>query len=123
IHVNALSPGAFTRMVAAAMDETSPMYRHAQDHLPAELSSPALAWLCHDACPATGECIDAVGGAVQRMFISQTPGIRDEALTIESVAEHWDAVMSPQGAVTVGLGMHDTSTWKIKPYRANRTNA
>ncbi|EJL23172.1 SDR family NAD(P)-dependent oxidoreductase [Novosphingobium sp. AP12] len=123
IHVNALSPGAFTRMVAAMMDEDSPMFQHARANLPAELSSPAMAWLCHEACPVTGECIDAAGGAVQRTYMAQTTGIRDQALTIETVAARWEAIVAAQDAAILGLGTHDTSTWKIKPYRAERLDA
>lgn len=123
IQVNALSPGAFTRMVAAMMDDDSPMYRHAQANLPAELSSPAMAWLCHEDCAVTGECIDAVGGAVQRTYMAQTSGIRDEALTIETVAARWEEIVAPQDAAILGLGTHDTSTWKIKPYCAERADA
>jgi NAD(P)-dependent dehydrogenase (short-subunit alcohol dehydrogenase family) len=123
IHVNALSPGAFTRMVAAMMDEDSPMFQHARANLPAELSSPAMAWLCHEDCAVTGECIDAVGGAVQRTYMAQTPGIRDDALTIETIAGRWEEIVAPQEGEIVGLGMHDTGTWKIKPYRAERADA
>lgn len=117
IHVNALSPGGYTRLVASMMEEDSPMLQHAKANLPSELSSPALAWLCHEECQITGECIDSVGGAVQRTFISQTQGIADPTLTIESVAARWDEIVASHDAVTVGLGVHDTSTWKIKPYR------
>lgn len=122
IQVNAVSPGAFTRLVASMMDEDSPMLQHSRDNLPAELASPALAWLCHEACAVTGECIDAVGGAVQRTVMMQTAGIADPALTIETVATRWDEIVAPTEAEIIGLGLHDTSTWKIKPYPAQETH-
>ena len=36
------------------------MYRHASENLPPELVSPVVAFLAHEKCPVTGECIDAV---------------------------------------------------------------
>ena len=62
IKVNAVNPGAFTRMVAAQQEPTSSMYQYAQKNLPAELVSPVIAYLAHQDCPVTGECIEAVGG-------------------------------------------------------------
>lgn len=122
IQVNALSPGGYTRLVASMMEDGSPMLEHARANLPCELSSPALAWLCHEDCKATGECIDSVGGAVQRTFISQTRGIADPAITIEDVAARWDEIVATQAASVVELGTHDTTTWRIKPYQAERTH-
>lgn len=123
IHVNALSPGAFTRMVSAMLQDDSPMLQHSRDNLPAELSSPALAWLCHEACEANGECIDSVGGAVQRTFIARTRGIVSPTLTIEDVAAQWNAIVSEDGAETVGLASFDTSDWKIRPYAVENQDA
>ena len=123
IHVNALSPGAFTRMVSAMLQEDSPMLQHSREHLPAELSSPALAWLCHEACEANGECIDSVGGAVQRTFIARTRGIASPCLTIEDVAARWNAIVAEDGAETVGLASFDTSDWKIRPYAVENQDA
>ena len=120
IKVNAFSPGAFSRMVSAMMDEESPMLRHARAELPAELASPALAWLCHEDCPTTGECIDSAGGAVQRTYIAQTPGVATQSLTVEDVAAGWDAILDARDAQAVGLGTHDTTAWKIKPYNPER---
>ena len=61
IKANALSPGAFTRMVAATLQDDSPLLQHARANLPPELSSPAVAFLAHESCPVTGECIEFGG--------------------------------------------------------------
>ncbi len=116
IKVNAVSPGAFTRLAAALLEQDSPLLQYSREHLPAELSSPALAFLCHETCPVTGECIDSVGGQVQRSFISRTQGFTDAQLTIETVARHWSEIMSEEGAEPVGIADLDTSGWKMRPY-------
>jgi NAD(P)-dependent dehydrogenase (short-subunit alcohol dehydrogenase family) len=121
IQVNALSPGAFTRMVSAMLQDDSPLLQHSRANLPAELSSPALGWLCHEDCRANGECIDAVGGTVQRTFIARTRGIANPALTIEDVAEQWPAIIAEEEAETVGIANFDTAEWKIRPYARGET--
>jgi NAD(P)-dependent dehydrogenase (short-subunit alcohol dehydrogenase family) len=116
IKVNAVSPGAYSRLAASMMEPDSPLLAHARDHLPAALSSPAFAYLCHEACPVTGECIDSLGGVVQRSFICRTAGIVDPDVTIETVSARWDEIMAEAGAANVGVGMIDTSSWKLRPY-------
>lgn len=120
IKVNAVSPGAFTRLVSSTLEDDSPLLQHSKEHLPAEICSPAVAFLAHESCPVNGECIDSVGGTVQRTFISRTAGFTDPDLTIEAVAERWDEVMAQQGAETVGIADMDTSEWKFRPYETAR---
>lgn len=116
IKVNAVIPGAFTRLVVSSLEDESPLLQNSKDNLPAELCSPAVAFLAHENCPVTGECIDSVGGMVQRSFIGRTSGITDPQLTIEAVAENWDRIMDQSGAETIGVGAMDTADWKIRPY-------
>jgi NAD(P)-dependent dehydrogenase (short-subunit alcohol dehydrogenase family) len=118
IKVNAVNPGAFSRMIDAQQQETSPMHRYAKDHLPAELVSPVVALLAHENCPVTGECIESVGGAVRRVYIAQTSGFSDPALTMETVAARWSEVMSGACDSLIGLGIHDPAAdWHVKPYK------
>lgn len=116
IKVNAISPGAFTRLVSSMLEEDSPLLAAAREHMPPELSSPVVAVLAHEQCPVTGECIDSAGGAVQRTYIARTPGFVDPAQTVETLAARWDEVMDETGAETVGVAAFDTSEWKIRPY-------
>jgi NAD(P)-dependent dehydrogenase (short-subunit alcohol dehydrogenase family) len=116
IKVNAISPGAFTRLVSAMLEDDSPLLLAARDHMPPGLSSPAVAVLAHEDCPVTGECIDSAGGAVQRTYIARTRGIADPAQTVETLAARWGEVMDEEGAEPVGVGTFDTSEWKIRPY-------
>ena len=120
IKVNAVSPGAFTRMVAAAMEDSSPLLQHAKANLQPELSSPAVAFLAHEACPVTGECIDSVGGEIWRSYMARTAGITDREHTIETLAERWDEIMAGACDGLLGIATFDTSEWQLKPYDGNR---
>lgn len=117
IKVNAVNPGAFTRMVAAQQEDTSPLYQHAREHLPPELVSPVVALLAHDSCPVTGECIEAVGGEVSRLYLARTAGFADRSLTVETVAEHWPEIMAGAHESIICQGAMDPTQWHVKPYR------
>lgn len=117
IKVNTVHPGAYTRMVRAQRHESCPLYQYAQQNLPAELSSPAVAYLAHENCPVSGECLETVGGEVRRVYIAQSEGFTDRDLTIEKVAAHWGEIMgNPQDGM-VGLGSVETTDGHINPYR------
>jgi NAD(P)-dependent dehydrogenase (short-subunit alcohol dehydrogenase family) len=121
IKANAVNPGAFTRMVAAQQAPTSPMYRHASENLPPELVSPVVAFLAHRNCPVTGECIEAVGGDVRRVYLAQTAGFGDRDLSLEVVAARWDEVTAGSTEGLIAHGTFDPRQWDIKPYRAAKT--
>jgi NAD(P)-dependent dehydrogenase (short-subunit alcohol dehydrogenase family) len=118
IKVNAVSPGGYTRLVISTLEEDSPLLAQSREHLPPELSSPAVAFLAHESCPVNGECIDSVGGAVQRCYIARSEGFADRDHSIETIAERWAEVMDESHATTVGLALMDTSDWKFRPYRS-----
>jgi len=120
IKVNTVNPGGYTRMLLAQQYETSPMYQHAKVNLPAELVSPAVAYLAHESCPVTGECFDVMGGTVQRSYIAQTDGFTDPELTVEKLVQRWGEVMGDPKDAVLGLGSVDTEQWHIIPY-ARRT--
>lgn len=121
IKVNAVSPGGYTRLVISTLEEDSPLLAHSKEHLPAHLSSPAVAFLAHESCPVNGECIDSVGGEVQRCYIARTAGFNQGGHTIETIAERWFEVMDEAGAATVGLAAMDTSGWGLRGYPAAGT--
>jgi NAD(P)-dependent dehydrogenase (short-subunit alcohol dehydrogenase family) len=116
IKVNAVNPGGYTRLAMSTLEDDSPLLVHSKANLPPELSSPAVGFLAHESCPVTGECIDSVGGEVQRCYIARSIGFNERGHTIETIAERWSEVMDTQGAVTVGLAAMDTSAWKMRPY-------
>lgn len=120
IKVNAVSPGAFTRMISAQQEETSPLLQHAKASLPAELVAPVVAWLAHERCPVSGECVEAVGGEVRRVYLAQTPGFADRDLTLETVAARWDEAMAGAADGLIGCAGFDTAEWGLKPYRGGK---
>lgn len=122
IKVNTVNPGAFTRMVAAQQDATSSMYQYAQQNLPADLVSPVVAYLAHQRCDITGECIEAVGGQVRRVYLAQTSGFTDRDLSLETVARRWQEVMADSGDNVIGIAAQDTSQWNFKRYRPRGVN-
>jgi molybdopterin biosynthesis enzyme MoaB len=94
------------------------MYRHAKENLPAELVSPVVAFLAHEECPVTGECIEAVGGEVRRIYLAGTRGFTDRNLTPEAVQARWNEVVAGSAATLIAHGAFDPAQWDIKPYRA-----
>lgn len=116
IKVNAVNPGAFTRMLVAQQKESSPMFGFARDNLPPELSSPAVAFLAHEDCPVAGECIDSVGGEIRRTFLAQTRGFKDANLTVEMIGERWDQVMANADAALLPVGEFDPTEWDPRDY-------
>jgi NAD(P)-dependent dehydrogenase (short-subunit alcohol dehydrogenase family) len=120
IKVNVVNPGAFTRMMTSQQDEANPMVDYARTHLSAELASPVVAFLAHEGCPVTGECIEAVGGEVRRTYLAQTPGFTDRSLTLETLASRWDEVMAGADSSLVPIAAMDTSQWGFRPYRSAR---
>ena len=116
IKANSIIPGALTRMVFAAQEDTSPLIKHQREHMPPELVSPAVAFLAHRDCPFTGECIESMGGHISRMYLARTPGFNAVDMTIETLAERWQEAMAGTDA---GIFRHDDSDpreWHIKPY-------
>ncbi|MGE4303316.1 MAG: SDR family NAD(P)-dependent oxidoreductase [Novosphingobium sp.] len=116
IKANAVSPGAYTRMVISSFEDDSPLLAHSKQSLQPELCAPAVVFLAHESCPVNGECIDSVGGDVQRCYISRTKGFSDRDQTVETIAERFAEVMDEAGAETVGLAAMDTSDWGIRAY-------
>lgn len=119
IKVNTVHPGGFTRMLLAQQFDTSPMYQYAQANLPADLVSPVVAFLAHESCPVSGECFDAMGGEVRRVYIAQSEGIVDRQLSPETVARRWDEVMGAPRDTVLGLSKVDSSEWHVIPYEGN----
>ncbi|MDX3191696.1 SDR family NAD(P)-dependent oxidoreductase [Streptomyces sp. MN03-5084-2B] len=95
ILVNAVAPGAGTRMAENAAGSLSPeVMEYLRTQLRPEHVAPVVAFLAHPACQVTGEVFNAAGGAVNRLALVTTTGIQDPALTVETVAERFGEVMA-----------------------------
>jgi hypothetical protein len=62
-------------------------------HMPPELVAPVAAYLVSADCRITGEVLNAAGGAVSRMVMVNSPGIRDQDLTPEVVADRLEEIL------------------------------
>jgi NAD(P)-dependent dehydrogenase (short-subunit alcohol dehydrogenase family) len=94
VKVNSIAPGAFTRMVIGSQEEDCMTFQGTKAHMPAEVVSPAVAFLAHEHCPVNGECFDVMAGSVRRIYMAQTKGIAESDITIEKIAARWDEVMA-----------------------------
>ncbi|WP_280493347.1 SDR family NAD(P)-dependent oxidoreductase [Nocardia asiatica] len=95
IKVNAIAPGAGTRMAEAAADTLSPeIMEYMRTALLPEHVAPVVAYLVHPDCQVTGEVFNVAGGIVNRLALVNTVGIHDPSLTVETVAEQFEQIMA-----------------------------
>jgi 3-hydroxyacyl-CoA dehydrogenase/3a,7a,12a-trihydroxy-5b-cholest-24-enoyl-CoA hydratase len=93
VAANAISPGAFTRMVENTARDPALNAALARN-LDAGLVAPAVAWLCHPDCTENGAILQAFAGHFGRTMIAETEGFWDFAPTIDSVASGFAAMDS-----------------------------
>lgn len=117
IKANCVSPGAFTRMVVASQEPDCNILQYTKAHMPAEIVSPAVAFLAHERCPVTGECLESMGGKVNRFYFAATEGYVDPNLTIESIGAHWDKVFDGAAGNVVPMGILSSGHYRFKPYK------
>ena len=89
INVNAIAPTAWTRMMESAGFE--PDSRLARE-MPADLVSPAVVYLAHASCEASGLLLAVGGGRVARLFVAESKGYLTDRLTPELLQTHWESV-------------------------------
>ncbi|MEW2353410.1 SDR family NAD(P)-dependent oxidoreductase [Spirillospora sp. NPDC029432] len=95
IRVNAIAPGAGTRMMDEAKDALPPgTAEFMKEHMPPSMVAPVAAYLAHDDCAVTGEVFNVAGGAVSRLVVGSTAGISDPGLTPETVAERLGEILA-----------------------------
>jgi NAD(P)-dependent dehydrogenase (short-subunit alcohol dehydrogenase family) len=101
IKVNAITPIAYTRMLAHSMDSAGrpddPSAQAILDDLAAQylqkldpaVVAPVVAFLTHRDCPVSGEIYTVGAGHVARFFIGRTKGFYSPALSMEAVRDHF----------------------------------
>jgi NAD(P)-dependent dehydrogenase (short-subunit alcohol dehydrogenase family) len=119
IKANSLVPGALTRMVYAIQDEATSSFIAAGKHtMGPDLVAPTVAYLAHESVAFTGECIESMGGRINRFYLARTQGFSDTAMTPETIAGRLDEIMS---GTSEGVSIHneaDPREWSPKPYQA-----
>lgn len=90
IKANAIAPLALTRMTETILGGLG-------DKLDPGLVSPLVTYLAHADCPVTGQLFSVGGGRVAQVFIGETAGFHDPALSPESVRDHWDTITDRDG--------------------------
>jgi NAD(P)-dependent dehydrogenase (short-subunit alcohol dehydrogenase family) len=118
VTANAIAPRARTRMTAETPSVKSAEIVDGFDPYGPEHVSPVVAFLAHEACPVTGECLSAVGGFINRLMLSQTTGVVLPNVTIEDVRDRWADFTTEDGATSISAGFIDTSEWRPKRYKA-----
>jgi hypothetical protein len=51
-----------------------------------------VTFLAHDSCPVSGQVFSVGGGRVSHVFIAETKGYFNPALTPEDVRDNWDTI-------------------------------
>ncbi|MFM8382254.1 MAG: SDR family oxidoreductase [Actinomycetota bacterium] len=98
IKANAIAPLALTRM-------TEDILGALKDKLDPSLVSPLVALLAHDDCPVSGQLFSVGGGRVAQVFLGETKGYYNPALTPEDVQDNWTTITERDGyAVPNNLG-------------------
>jgi NAD(P)-dependent dehydrogenase (short-subunit alcohol dehydrogenase family) len=92
IHVNAISPVAYTRMTEGIMPGQM------GERLKPEFVTPGVVFLCSEEAP-TGAILTAGGGAFALARIYETEGVYlgEGGLSVEEVRDHWGQIADPAG--------------------------
>ena len=112
IKVNAVAPGAGTRMAEASADSLSDdVMEYMRTALLPHLVAPGAVYLTHQDCSVTGEVFNVAGGFVNRLALVNTAGIFDPELTVDTVAARFAEVMAmPEGVEAQGVAVPETTS-------------
>jgi NAD(P)-dependent dehydrogenase (short-subunit alcohol dehydrogenase family) len=121
---NSIAPGAFSGMWPAAWGTDHEIVKAMATNpgMTAELVSPTVAFLAHEDCPVTGQCLSAMGGRTTQVLVSETAGVFETQPTPESLQENWSAITDTEGAQVLTmealLAMMDPSAARSVVYKA-----
>lgn len=116
ITVNTVNPTGFSRMVPALQNESSILFQSLKRDFPPEMTAPLVAFLAHENCPVSGECLDSGGGKVSRTVIAQTRGFTEPGHTMETLASRWNEIIDLAGARIIERSDFDSSDWDVRTY-------
>ena len=123
IKANAIAPAGFTRMIIGGQEEDCPTYQTSKNRMRPEQVSPVVAFLSHESCPVTGECIDAMGGMVRRIYMAANKGVIDPDITVEKLAERWPEVMAGASEQLIPHALMDAFKLHSKKYDPSKQPA
>jgi NAD(P)-dependent dehydrogenase (short-subunit alcohol dehydrogenase family) len=115
ILVNSIAPGAYTRMMEAGVPDPG-MREQMRVTMPAELTSPVVAWLASDACTCAGETISAWGGRVARVAIGGNLGYVDRDLLPEHLTTHAATIAAPGAAHEPANAFDEVLHWSAEVF-------
>jgi len=105
IRVNAIAPGAATRMLRdTAGDVPEGAVERMTATMPPRLVAPAAAFLAHESCPLNGEILSVAAGRVARVVLAETRGWASPDLTPEDVAEQLGVIRDLDGLTPWTIG-------------------
>lgn len=110
ILVNSISPGGFSRMHEAAIDDAQ-MLAWTRKTMPPELVAPAVVWLASENCSVSGQVFAVWAGRVARVAIGTGTGFFDPALTPEKLAEHYPTVAAVDTLYEPADSLDEVSAW------------
>ena len=87
--VNAISPGAVTRMTAGLNPPSIELY------MTSERVAPVVTFLASEHCTEAGLVIEAMAGGISRMAMFENEGIQldpEQPITAEIIGENWAAI-------------------------------
>ncbi len=94
IKVNAFGPYAGTRLANASL--APEIARLMDKRQPPSLVAPIIGYMAHDDCAFTGEVLTGSAGRVSRWRLGEVDGFADPELSIESIANNLDAIITEE---------------------------
>jgi NAD(P)-dependent dehydrogenase (short-subunit alcohol dehydrogenase family) len=85
VTANCIVPAARTRLAEGRDTEDFPPWGP-------EFVAPAVGWLAHESCTASGELFVALAGRMARAWVAETRGVYQPGWTIDDVASRADAI-------------------------------
>lgn len=110
VKCNIISPGSVTRM-GAAVNTT-----HYPDTMGPEMVAPAVGWLSHESCTASGELFTSIAGRIAKLFIAETSGVYRKQWTMAEVGRQMNAIRNTEKPLifpTLPSGMDDHINYSI----------
>jgi NAD(P)-dependent dehydrogenase (short-subunit alcohol dehydrogenase family) len=106
IKANAIAPLALTRMTEDIMGALG-------DKLDPGLVSPLVTYLAHESCEPSGRVFSVGGGRVAEVFLGETVGYTNPALSPEDVRDHW-ATITDRGGYAVPTNLAEETGLFLK---------